>query len=175
MQTYWGSFADLIKYGEEKGIVVIPIKSSSAKEIYEQIRNLKEKTGANIHVIGHSRGGRYALDAVVDHGLDKLVKEIIISGAPIHNIDGTLAREEYSEVGNRVKLTNLYGLTDNILSYFDRANYGNLPNANNIPSNAGHLDLIHNRNIFEIYTKSNFSIPIKITFKNQISKHLYTI
>ncbi len=155
-QTYWSSFADLVKYGEEKGIIIIPIKSNSAKDIYNIISNIKEKTGANIHVVAHSRGGRYALDAVIDHGLDKLVKEIILSGTPLHNLDGTLQRKEYAEVGKNVKLTNIYGLNDQILPFFGNTNYGNLPNTTDIPINAGHLDLIHNNKIFEIYTRHNF-------------------
>lgn len=178
-QTYWSSFADLIKYGEEKGIIIIPIKSSSAKEIYDAISKLKEKTGANIHLIAHSRGGRYALDAVIDHSLDKLVKEIILSGTPLHNLDGTLQRKEYAEVGKKVKLTNIYGLNDQILTFFGNSNYGNLPNATNIPTNAGHLDLIHNKNIFEIYTHHDYNfvpqpnnLAPQPTYKNLLSPNL---
>lgn len=162
LQTYWSSFAGLVKYSEKEGMIVIPIKSNSTKEIYDSIFDLKEKTGAKIHLIAHSRGGRYALDAVVDHGLDQLVQEIILSGTPIHEQDGTLLRTEYAEVGKKVKLTNIYGLNDCILPLFGRANYGDLPNAHNIPANAGHLDLIHNKDIFEIYSQPNlYTLPIK--------------
>ncbi len=177
-QTYWSSFADLIEYGEEMGIIIIPIKSNSPEGITEKIRELK-KTGANIHLIGHSRGGKYALDAAIDHGLGKLVQEIILSGAPLYNLDGTLQRKEYAEVGKKVRLTNIYGLNDQILSFFGNSNYGNLPNATNIPTNAGHLDLIHNKNIFEIYTQNDYTfvpqpnnLTPKPTYKNLLSPNL---
>jgi|SRR3989339_426686 len=165
LQTYWSSFADFVNYCEEKGIVVIPIESSSAEQIYKSIEDIKQKTGARIHVLAHSRGARYALDAVVDHGLDKLVKEIIISGAPIHKEDGSLARREYSRVGSRVKLTNIYGVTDQILPLFGSANYGGLENATNIAVDMGHLDLLHNPDIFERYInpKLNYQLSIPYT------------
>lgn len=154
-QTYWSSFADLVEYCENKGIIIIPIKSSSTKNIYNAITDLKQKTGANIHLFCHSRGGIKALDAVIDHGLDKLVQEIILSGTPIHNLDGTLRRQEYAEISKKIKLTNIYGSTDQILSFFGHANYGNLPNANNIKVNEGHLGLLHNPNIFDRYFNLN--------------------
>ena len=70
-------------------------------------------------------------------------------GAPIQNPDGSLARKEYAEIGKKVKLTNIYGVTDRILPFFGHANYGDLPNAENRPFDGGHLDLIHNPTAWE--------------------------
>lgn len=160
LQTYWSSWTDFIEYYQGSDYVIIPISARNPKQITNEIREITERIGTKIDkIIAHSRGGRYALDAVVDYGLDKLVKEIILSGTPIHYPDVNLSpqkgliRPEYAEVGKKVRLINIYGSTDQILPFFGHANYGNLPNAINVEVNMGHMDLLHNPYIFDRYIK----------------------